>query len=59
MRWFWLSCPQCGWKAAEAVNETVKDRVMNEVTYCRECDRHKRPRCKFVAREVFTITPKG
>jgi len=56
---YWLSCPQCGWEAKEAVDEHVKRRMMTEVVFCQECRVAKRPPCRFVAREVLTVYPKG
>jgi hypothetical protein len=41
------------------VTEQVAKRFVEELQYCRECDKQKRPRCNYVAREVITITRKG
>lgn len=58
MRWYWLSCPQCGWQAPEPVTEDVAKQFAN-LKYCRECERRGKPRSNYVMREVITNTPKG
>lgn len=58
MRWYWISCEGCGWKAKQMVDESVKDRFLKEVRWCAECIKAGRI-IEYTAREVITSTKKG
>lgn len=58
MKWYWLSCEQCGWKAQQPVDERVMEKF-RKVRYCQQCKKDKKPNREFTIRETITSTRSG
>lgn len=56
VRWYWLSCEQCGWKANQPVDEGVKNKFVEILEVCQECRKQGRPNRRFTVREFSTNT---
>jgi ribosome-binding protein aMBF1 (putative translation factor) len=56
MRWYWISCEQCGWKAKQPVDEEVKNKFVEVLEVCQDCRKARRPNRRYTVREFITNT---